>query len=326
MTDITDKARLSDFGISRSLPKGQTTLCTSSAGTKCWKARETLDDSYNTAYKKSTDIQVAGMLIYYILSGGHHPFGDGFHCEYNIYEGKYNLEHVDDRVAKDLIEWMINKEPKQRPTVEEALAHPFFWDEDKRVDYLKWVGNQQEAVKCRDADPKLLEDMSQCAEGRSFSEWKTKLPTELVKKLDGNKKPYPENMLGLLRFIRVLLEHYSEDPVTGDLIQIFPDLFGCVYVFAKRYCWNSRPSLRKMFKRKDSGASAATCSSPFESKSSYTVPVQESKAPEKESESKAPEKESGFKAPEKESGCKNPEQEPGFKNPEKEYMFRNRTV
>ena len=63
-----------------------------------------------------------------------------------------------------------------------------------------------------------------------------------------------------------------------------------------------------MFKRKDSGASAATCSSPFESKLSYTVPVQESKAPEKESESKAPEK------------------EPGFKNPEKEYMFRNRTV
>ena len=71
------------------------------------------------------------MLIYYILSGGHHPFGDGFHCEYNIYDGKYNLEHIDDRVAKDLIESMISKEPKQRPTVEKALAHPFFWDDDK---------------------------------------------------------------------------------------------------------------------------------------------------------------------------------------------------
>ena len=71
------------------------------------------------------------MLIYYILSGGHHPFGDGFRCEYNIHEGKYNLEHVDDGMARDLIEWMINKEPKKRPTVQEALSHPFFWDEDK---------------------------------------------------------------------------------------------------------------------------------------------------------------------------------------------------
>ena len=72
--------------------------------------------------------------------------------------------------------------------------------------------------------------------------------------------------------------------------------------------WSSRTLLRQIGKIKDSGASAASSS---ESKSSYTVPVQESKAPEKESESKAPEKESESKAPEKESG---------FKAPEKEYV------
>ena len=72
------------------------------------------------------------MLIYYILSGGHHPFGDKLHkCEYNIDEGLYALDHVEDVVAKDLIELMIHKEPKNRPTVEECLSHPFFWKPDR---------------------------------------------------------------------------------------------------------------------------------------------------------------------------------------------------
>lgn len=71
------------------------------------------------------------MLIYYILSGGQHPFGKSRKCESNIEEGLYNLEHVQDEVAKDLIEWMINADPKKRPTVDECLAHPFFWPNER---------------------------------------------------------------------------------------------------------------------------------------------------------------------------------------------------
>ena len=72
------------------------------------------------------------MVIYYILSGGHHPFGDKPHkCEYNIDEGNYTLEHVQDVLAKDLIEWMIDAEPKNRPKVQECLRHPFFWTPDR---------------------------------------------------------------------------------------------------------------------------------------------------------------------------------------------------
>uniref|UniRef100_A0A3Q4G4W6 Serine/threonine-protein kinase/endoribonuclease IRE1-like n=1 Tax=Neolamprologus brichardi TaxID=32507 RepID=A0A3Q4G4W6_NEOBR len=120
LIDVTGRARLADFGISRRLLKDQTTLLTRSAGTKCWMARETLAEE-----------SVAGMLVYYILSGGHHPFGKSFECEFNIHKGKYSLDHVQDVVAKDLIEWMINKEPKYRPKVEECLNHPFFWTSEK---------------------------------------------------------------------------------------------------------------------------------------------------------------------------------------------------
>ncbi|KAJ0055543.1 hypothetical protein NL108_005358 [Boleophthalmus pectinirostris] len=132
LIDVNGRARLADFGISRRLLKGQTTLRTASAGTKCWMAKETLtEEDSGTPYKSNTDIQVAGMLIYYILSGGHHPFGNRFLCEANILFGKYSLEHVDDLVAKDLIEWMINEEPRNRPNVEKCLSHPFFWNNHK---------------------------------------------------------------------------------------------------------------------------------------------------------------------------------------------------
>ncbi|XP_038851917.1 sensor for unfolded proteins in the ER ire1-like [Salvelinus namaycush] len=211
-------------------------------------ARETLDEDSDIRYKRSTDIQVVGMLTYYILSGGHHPFGRGPRCESNILDGQYNLDHVADEVAKDLIEWMINEDPKKRPTVEETLDHPYFWDEERRVEYLRRIGNEKEVGKYSDADPKLLEALKQSAMERTFCQWKSKLPSDLIKKMDG-RKPYPENMLGLLRFIRNLHEHYAEDLESVDLMKMFPDLFGCVYVLAKERGWNSRPGLKNMFQR-----------------------------------------------------------------------------
>ncbi|XP_078147739.1 serine/threonine-protein kinase/endoribonuclease IRE1-like isoform X2 [Centroberyx gerrardi] len=250
LIDVNRRAKLADFGISRRLPEGKTTLHTRGAGTKCWMAKETLEEDISIPYKWSTDIQVAGMLIYYILSGGNHPFGKSFECEYNIHKGNYSLEHVQDVVAKDLIEDMINGEPKKRPTVEECLAHPFFWPNERKVEYLRKIGNQTEVAKYEEADQTLICELDQ---NGFFSQWKNKLPPELVQKMDGKKmkKKYPDNTLGLLRFIRNLLEHYAEDAANIDLMLVFPDLFGCVYKFAKNQGWNSRPTLKKMFKRED---------------------------------------------------------------------------
>ena len=73
------------------------------------------------------------MLIYYILSGGEHPFDSGTdcRCKPNILDGNYSLHHVQDVIAKDLIEAMIDGDPDKRPTVEECLAHPFFWSNER---------------------------------------------------------------------------------------------------------------------------------------------------------------------------------------------------
>ncbi|ROL47962.1 Serine/threonine-protein kinase/endoribonuclease IRE1 [Anabarilius grahami] len=183
LIDIKGKAKLADFGISRRLKQGETTIRTSIAGTRCWKAKETIKEEVNTGYKRSSDIQVAGMLVYYILSGGHHPFGEDVDCEYKILQGRYSLEHLDDDVGKDLVEWMINENPEERPTVEQTLEHPFFWTDERRVRYLKILGNEKEAENNRNADKELLEAIAKYTEGKSFSEWKTKVSKTSVQSI-----------------------------------------------------------------------------------------------------------------------------------------------
>ncbi|CAL8366236.1 unnamed protein product [Boreogadus saida] len=175
LLDVCGKARLADFGISRRLPIGQTSLQTKGAGTKCWMARENIDEDVDVPCKMSADIQVAGMLTYYILSGGHHPFGKKIECEYNVYRGQYSLEHVRDVIAKNLIEWMINKNPKERPRVKQCLAHPFFWFRLRKIEYLKSIGNEEEVRNYKATDKLLLDELDRDVGEASWKDWKQKV-------------------------------------------------------------------------------------------------------------------------------------------------------
>lgn len=50
---------MADFGISRRLNVGQTTLVTRAAGTKCWKPSEAVEEESESGYKRSSDVQVS---------------------------------------------------------------------------------------------------------------------------------------------------------------------------------------------------------------------------------------------------------------------------
>lgn len=69
------------------------------------------------------------MLVYYILSGGNHPFGTHLEVESNILKGDYKLDGRTDVEAKDLIEKMIAFDPRDRLSAQEAVEHPYFWDD-----------------------------------------------------------------------------------------------------------------------------------------------------------------------------------------------------
>ncbi|XP_016086993.1 serine/threonine-protein kinase/endoribonuclease IRE1-like isoform X2 [Sinocyclocheilus grahami] len=152
LIDKQERARLADFGLSRKLEEEKTTVYTDRAGTQGWEATEIVNQTEKGGYKTSSDIQVAGMLTYYILSDGKHPFGDGIRREVNISEGKYSLGEIQDIAAKDLIEWMINKEQDKRPTVDKVLNHPYFWD-DKRLWAFYYLAIYPELSVCISSDP-----------------------------------------------------------------------------------------------------------------------------------------------------------------------------
>ncbi|XP_042257116.1 serine/threonine-protein kinase/endoribonuclease IRE1-like isoform X1 [Thunnus maccoyii] len=211
--DVTKRVRLAGFGLCRRLPGGQTTLYIRCVGTTNWMAKETLTGEDNVPYNWSTDIQVAGMLIYYILSRGNHPFGETNECQNNIREGKYSLGHVRDVVAKDLIEMMIDGKPENRPTAQECLTHPFFWPKEKKFEYLRRIANRKGVAMFKEASQELISSLESHAEDGYFKDWKDKFPKELVQKMDGKKKEpcNYDNVLALLRFIQNACEHQKSE-------------------------------------------------------------------------------------------------------------------
>ena len=85
------------------------------------------------------------------MTHGHHPFqGPNSKeklnlndCHYYIQnygrrEGTYDLSSVSFDL-KDLIERMIEKDPQNRITANEVLLHPYFWDAEKALNYIRTV-------------------------------------------------------------------------------------------------------------------------------------------------------------------------------------------
>ena len=125
LVDARGKMCLADFGISRRLTPDQTTLHTGTKGTAGWRAAESLVD-LNPKYKRKSDIQVIGMICFYILTKGIHPFGGCYYREANILCGNpVDLEMLANPIAKDFVSQLISHDINNRPYVEEALKHPY---------------------------------------------------------------------------------------------------------------------------------------------------------------------------------------------------------
>ncbi|XP_043084559.1 serine/threonine-protein kinase/endoribonuclease ire-1-like isoform X1 [Puntigrus tetrazona] len=241
LIDKEERARLADFGISRKLEEGKTTVYTDRAGTQGWEATEILEQfeqgstELKTHYKRSSDIQVAGMLTYYILSDGKHPFGNGISREANILEGKRVCDDVKDGTATDLVDWMINKNQSERPNVDDVLNHPHFWDDKRIREVLHYLGNKEEVQEYKNygCKEKLFETVQKYSEGKTFSDWKTKAPKTWTK----IGKNLPNDLLGLLRHLRNALGHREKEFYEEKMIDEFPDFLISLHRLALEMGW-----------------------------------------------------------------------------------------
>ena len=129
LVDVEGHMKLSDFGISRALNEDETTVCTDVKGTHGWMPAEVIEamnQEEKCRFKKKSDMQVAGMIGFFVLTKGEHPFGEEFDRMRNIVNGNpVALNKLANRNAGTFVSWLINKEIQNRPYAHEALRHSF---------------------------------------------------------------------------------------------------------------------------------------------------------------------------------------------------------
>ncbi|KAK4162422.1 hypothetical protein QBC43DRAFT_321904 [Cladorrhinum sp. PSN259] len=241
---------ISDFGLCKKLEGGQSSFGATTAhaaGTSGWRAPELLvdDDQANAAVlphepgselhstsgltgpegaapgsrrvTRSIDIFSLGLVFYYVLTRGHHPFDEGgkFMREVNIRKGEYKLHHLDSLgdaapEARDLIKSMINMDPKQRPKAPEVMAHPFFWPTKKRLAFLCDVSDAFEKEPRDPPSPALAYLEKQAPEVIHNGDFLKILPKDFVDSLGKQRKYTGGKMLDLLRALRNKRNHYDD--------------------------------------------------------------------------------------------------------------------
>lgn len=246
--DKDGRARLlvSDFGLCKKLEGGQSSFGATTgraAGTSGWRAPELLldDDARDISMvdasthsgsgsvllndglmpgsrraTRAIDIFSLGLVFFYVLTNGSHPFdcGDRYMREVNIRKGEYKLHLLDSlgdfaEEAKDLIASMLDADPKRRPAAREVMAHPFFWSAKKRLAFLCDVSDHFEKEPRDPPSPALLE-LERHAPEVTRGDFLKALPREFVDSMGKQRKYTGSRLLDLLRALRNKRNHYED--------------------------------------------------------------------------------------------------------------------
>ncbi|KAI1491629.1 hypothetical protein F5X96DRAFT_460897 [Biscogniauxia mediterranea] len=237
---------VSDFGLCKKLEGGQSSFGATTAhaaGTSGWRAPELLidDDARensnmsmtsthsdsssqlvsadvmpNRRATRAIDIFSLGLVFFYVLTKGLHPFdcGDRYMREVNIRKGQFNLKPLDvlgdfSHEAKALIETMLRSDPRARPTAKDVMSHPFFWTAKERLAFLCDVSDHFE-LEPRDPPSKALMELEACAPQVCRGDFLKALPKEFVESLGKQRKYTGSRLLDLLRALRNKRFHYGD--------------------------------------------------------------------------------------------------------------------
>ncbi|KAI0385654.1 hypothetical protein F5Y04DRAFT_154210 [Hypomontagnella monticulosa] len=236
---------VSDFGLCKKLEGGQSSFGATTAhaaGTSGWRAPELLldDDAResstmsiasthsdssqlvsadvmpNRRATRSIDIFSLGLVFFYVLTKGLHPFdcGDRYMREVNIRKGQFNLKPLDvlgdfAHEARALIDTMLRSDPRARPTAKDVMSHPFFWSAKERLAFLCDVSDHFE-LEPRDPPSEALLALEACAPQVCRGDFLKALPKEFVDSLGKQRKYTGSKLLDLLRALRNKRFHYGD--------------------------------------------------------------------------------------------------------------------
>ncbi|CAG5031807.1 unnamed protein product [Parnassius apollo] len=222
------RAMISDFGLSKKLNIGRVSFSRRSGvtGTDGWIAPEMINGERTTT---SVDIFSLGCVFYYVLSSGHHPFGDVLRRQANILTGDYTVEQLDKilpeeelLVTKILIRAMISNRPQLRPPCETVLKYPMFWGKQCILNFLQDVSDQVESCTWGGAEHPL-----ECGAARvGRGDWRAHVSAAVAGDLRARRTYRGDRVAHLLRAVRNKKHHYRElDPEVRESLGKLPEGF-----------------------------------------------------------------------------------------------------
>ena len=196
--NIPPKIKLVDFSISREMAPGKTDLSFSGDMRKgYWAAPEFHDWAApefheGKRYTSAVDVFSAGCVFAYFLSGGVHPFGKLLSQAHKMANGAMTMpEQIKDGAARDLIEQMLERDPKDRIDVHEIPMHPYFWSETKCLEFVQ--------ATCSTIEPEvqnkgaLFQKLEEGSAAVFQNDWTVYLTDEVRTSLFKGKMPMKDN-------------------------------------------------------------------------------------------------------------------------------------
>ncbi|XP_068885936.1 serine/threonine-protein kinase/endoribonuclease IRE2 isoform X2 [Aphelocoma coerulescens] len=232
------RAVISDFGLCKKLQGGRQSFSLRSGipGTEGWIAPEVLQEAPKENPTSAVDIFSAGCIFYYVVSGGQHPFGDSLRRQANILAGSYQLsclqeEAHDKLVARELIVAMISPEPQHRPSAPVVLVHPFFWSQEKQLQFFQDVSDR---VEREPAEGPIVSALELGGRAVVRTNWRMHISLPLQMDLRKFRTYKGGSVRDLLRAMRNKKHHYHELPADVRLaLGSVPE--GFVQYFTSRF-------------------------------------------------------------------------------------------
>jgi serine/threonine protein kinase len=228
--------------------------------------RDPSDAPIQLRWKEESDIQVAGMLGFFILTKGKHPFGPSIHRLEKMYlDNPICLTELSDPVVKDLLSQMLAKDPNKRPCVVQALKHPYFLSLEEQIQFLQAVGNDPEIIGDNCAVSKELDDhcQSQLRYPLLPNNWKSVIDASDLNTLCRGGRPSEKYVNSqythCLRLIRNVLQHPDSKldqlkkkgqatSLQEYFLKLFPKLPLVIYQFIRRNReLTKRPAMKEFF-------------------------------------------------------------------------------
>ncbi|CDH53138.1 pkinase-domain-containing protein [Lichtheimia corymbifera JMRC:FSU:9682] len=138
LLDENDNAKICDFGFARQTDNRQ--LLETFCGSLAYSAPEIIERKKYTG--PETDIWSLGVILYTLLAG-ELPFDDDSEImtQRKIVKGVYEMPFYFSTGSADLIRSMLQKEPSQRITIDQILAHPWLQEATSSEATDDWITN-----------------------------------------------------------------------------------------------------------------------------------------------------------------------------------------